>query len=104
MKLVVEICPLSIAPSRKEAISSPVSEASVPFRPPVSDAVDGYAVSVRAKFISPCGKGTWKKGNWIGLTSAPNLKEWLPLVIATFWIKYQTLLYSLVGSQSLAPT
>ena len=99
---MVEIWPLSIAPSRNDAISSPVSALNVPFWPPVSLAVEGKR--------SPCGevhfavrKGTWKKGNRIGLNSAPNFKAWLPLVMATFWMKSQTLLYSLVGSQSFAP-
>jgi len=84
MKFVVEIWPLFRAPSRNEAISSPVSAFNVPFWPPTLFAFEGYAVSFRAKFISPCGKGTWKNGNWIGLISPPNLKEWFPLVIETF--------------------
>ena len=103
MKFVVEICPLLMEPSRNDAISSPVSELSVPFLPPTSSRWMESRF-VRAKFISPWGNGTWKNGNRIGRASAPNFNEWLPVVIATFWIKSQTLLYSFVGSQSLAPT
>ena len=38
---MVEICPLSIAPSRNDANSSPVSALKVPFCPPVSLPLDG---------------------------------------------------------------
>src|SRR3954468_24867041 len=97
MKLVVEICPPLMAPNKNEATGSPVVAL---LNAPV---VEGKDVSLVRKFISPCGYGTWKNGNWIGRNSAPNLKECVPLVTATFWIKSQTLLYSFVGSQSLAP-
>src|SRR3954470_11019123 len=98
MKFVVEICPPLMDPKRNEATGSPVVAL---LNAPV---VEGKDVSLVEKFISPCGKGTWKKGNWIGRNSAPNLNEWVPLVTATFWMKSQTLLYSLVGSQPFAPT
>src|SRR5262249_30344137 len=107
MKLVVEIWPPLRDPSRKEANGSPVSPLNVPaFAPaaPLSLWFDGIAVSLLLKFISPCGYGTWKKGRRIGRYSPPNFREWLPLMMETFWMKSQTLLYSLVGSQSLAPT
>src|SRR5215472_3354152 len=95
MKLVVDIWPQLILPSRKEAIWSP------PLL--VESRLIGFAVSFWVKYHSPCGYGTWKNGKRICRISAPNLKEWAPLLMATFWMKSQTLLYSLDGSQSFAP-
>ena len=60
-------------------------------------------MSFRLKFISPCGYGTWKNGNVMGRYS-PELQSMRAAVVAKFWMKSQTLLYSLEGSQSLAPT
>src|SRR5579875_1373606 len=86
----------------KDANGSPVSEANVPFTP-ASLPSDGKAVSVCLKFISPCGYGTWKNGKWNGRNSAPNFSECVPFVNDMFSMKSHSLLYSFVGSQSLAP-
>ena len=43
------------------------------------------------------GYGTWKNGNLMMRYSAPNLRACEPLLMATFWMKSQTLEYSLDG-------
>src|SRR6202789_4248111 len=93
---------LSTCPNKADAIASPVRllmlcplEASFP---------EGNAVSLLLKPILPCGSGTWKNGNFTERNSKPNLNACAPLLSATFCTKSQTLLYSLVGTQSVAPT
>src|SRR5215831_4325800 len=63
----------------------------------------GAAVERLSNCQLPCGLGTWKNGNLMGRYSAPNFNECDPVVIETFSMKSQTLLYSFDGSQSDAP-
>ena len=51
----------------------------------------------------PCGAGTWKNGNFTWRNSAPILIACEPLLMATFWTKSQTLLYSSVGPHWAPP-
>src|SRR5271170_7011884 len=95
------MAPLSTTPRRAEAIPFPVRALAVD--PMDAELPDGNAVSLLLKPMLPWGSGTWKKGNFTERNSAPNLKACVPLLMATFWTKSQTLLYSLVGIQSAAP-
>src|SRR5450432_2402835 len=101
MKFVVEMLPLSNCPSRAEAMGSPVTVLIA--APVLPLEVSGNAVSFWLYPMFPCGSGTWKNGNLMVRNSPPNFKACEPLFTATFWMKSQTLLNSLVGIQSFAP-
>ena len=65
---------------------------------------EGKAVSLLAETDVAVRIGNLEERELHGRNSEPNLKACEPLLIATFCTKSQTLLYSLVGTQSVAPT
>ena len=101
---MVEIWPLSMEPSRNDANSSPVSALNVPFCPLAAGI--GWERSLGAGEVHLAVRERHLEEGELDGAEFTRRTSWrvLPLVIETFWIKSQTLLYSLVGSQSLAPT
>ena len=78
IKLVVEIWPLSIAPSRNEAKSSPVSALIRAVHAACIVALDGNA-SRTGEVHFAVWKRHLKEGELMGFTSAPNFNAWRSL-------------------------